>query len=162
MKRRETSKDERDLFERVFSDTRPVRMARSVARSKAATAQGPVSAGGLDGRTAVRLKRGLLEPEARLDLHGLTEAVAHQALLTFLRGAHHRGARLVLVVTGKGGPKAADGFGHFGEGRGILKSAVPRWLKEPAFAPLIAATAASHVRHGGAGALYVYLRKHRA
>ena len=157
MRRRETSKEERDLFERVFSETRPVRMARPIARSKAA---GPSPASpGLDGRTAARLKRGAVEPEARLDLHGLTEAVAHQSLLAFLRGSHHRGARLVLVVTGKGTSKPEGDL--FREARGVLKTAVPRWLKEPAFAPLVTGTAPAHVRHGGAGALYIYLRKRR-
>ena len=57
---------------------------------------------GLDGRTSERLHRGALEPDARIDLHGMTETVAHRALATFIRGASMRGCRLVLIVTGKG------------------------------------------------------------
>jgi DNA-nicking Smr family endonuclease len=160
MRRRDTSKDERELFERTFAETRPVRLATTKAHAKTAVAA-PSSMGGLDGRTATRLKRGLLEPDARLDLHGLTEAVAHQALLTFLRSAQTRGARLTLVVTGKGRPNGSHDPA-FGRGRGILNALVPRWLREPGFAPMIAATMRAHIRHGGEGALYVYLRKPRA
>lgn len=159
MKRRDTSRDERELFERTFAETRPLSLAPKARVTTALLAQSPPT--GLDGRTTTRLKRGLLEPDARLDLHGLTEAVAHQALLAFLRNAQNRGARLTLVVTGKGRASASHGP-VFGEGRGILNAIVPRWLKEPGFAPMIAATMRAHIRHGGEGALYVYLRKRRA
>ncbi len=159
MKRRETSREEQELFERSFAETRPLKSETAKTHKAkplpgAAIAQG---GGGLDGRTSERLRRGLLEPEARLDLHGFTENAAHHALLVFLRGAQARGARLALVVTGKGAPKHAEEFGY--SPRGVLKTAVPRWLKEPQFANLVAATRWSHVRHGGEGALYVYLRK---
>jgi DNA-nicking Smr family endonuclease len=158
MRRRETSKEERDLFQRTFSETRPVQLSRSASsKTPAVNAHGSAN---LDGRTAARLKRGLVEPDAQLDLHGLTEAVAHQSLLAFLRSNHQRGARLLVVVTGKGVSKSEDSF--FGETRGVLKRAVPRWLKEPAFAPFVTGTAPAHIRHGGAGALYVYLRKRRS
>jgi DNA-nicking Smr family endonuclease len=43
--------------------------------------------------------------------------------------------------------------------RGVLKAVVPRWLREPAFAAMVAGVRTSHVRHGGEGALYIYLRK---
>ncbi len=74
----------------------------------------------------------------------MTEAVAHGALQTFLLRAQKGGARLTLVITGNGT---------------VLKTNVPRWLAEPGFAPLIADTRAAHRRHGGAGAMYIYLRK---
>jgi len=62
------------------------------------------------------------------------------------------------VVTGKGNPKN-EGADWMARSHGVLKEMVPRWLHEPAFAPLIAGTQTAHVRHGGGGALYVYLRK---
>lgn len=103
---------------------------------------------GLDGNTRKKLERGEMAPDAKLDLHGLTEAAAHGTLLTFLHAAHRRGDRLVLVVTGKGEA-----------GRGVLKAMVPRWLDEAPMQKIVAEKRWAHRRHGGDGALYVYLRK---
>jgi DNA-nicking Smr family endonuclease len=103
---------------------------------------------GLDGNTKKKLEKGEIAPTAKLDLHGLTEAAAHGSLLTFLAAAHRRGDRLVLVVTGKGDT-----------GRGVLKQMVPRWLDEAPMAKIIVDKRWAHRRHGGEGALYVYLRK---
>jgi DNA-nicking Smr family endonuclease len=108
-------------------------------------AKGPAS---LDGNTRKKLEKGEIAPTAKLDLHGLTEAAAHGTLITFLTAAHRRGDRLVLIVTGKGEA-----------GRGVLKQMVPRWLDEAPMKKLIADQRWSHKRHGGEGALYVYLRK---
>ena len=105
-----------------------------------------------------------MEPEAKLDLHGLTEATAHRALVTFLRGTQVRGLKLVLVVTGKGRRRADDepfDLELVARSRGVLKTMVPRWLKEPELARFVATFGEAHRRHGGAGALYVYLRKPR-
>ncbi len=62
--------------------------------------------------------------------------------------------------TGKGGRPDDDAPFTMDYGRrGVLKAAVPRWLKEAALASLIAVTMAAHRKHGGTGALYIYLRK---
>jgi DNA-nicking Smr family endonuclease len=101
----------------------------------------------------------LIKPEARIDLHGLTERDAHHALLLFLRTAQARHHKLVLVITGKGARLAPDTPFDMElnyRSRGILKSVVPRWLREPAFA--LSPKRAAHARHGGDGA-YVYLRR---
>ncbi|HET6467015.1 MAG TPA: Smr/MutS family protein, partial [Geminicoccaceae bacterium] len=74
----------------------------------------------LDRRTWQRLRRGLLPIDARLDLHGMTQAEAYAALVTFLAGAQRRGARCVLVITGRGLVRG-----------GTLREATPRWLEEP-------------------------------
>ncbi len=159
MRRRQTTQDERALFEKAFAESRPLKPVATAKASRGKTAK-PSPTGGLDGRTSERLKRGLVEPDARLDLHGYTEDAAHSALLLFLKSARLRGTRLVLVVTGKGAPSGEDGFSmSVDKPRGVLKTAVPRWLKEPGFAELIAGAQGAHRRHGGAGALYVYLRK---
>jgi DNA-nicking Smr family endonuclease len=105
------------------------------------------------------LRKGAVEPDARLDLHGLTESAAHRALTTFLRSAVARGARLTLVITGKGAKAETIEEAFDPPARGILKAAVPRWLQEPELARFVADVRAAHKRHGGAGALYVYLRK---
>ncbi|HEX7970035.1 MAG TPA: Smr/MutS family protein, partial [Stellaceae bacterium] len=102
-------------------------------------------------RNAERLRRGELGIEARLDLHGMTQEEAHRALDDFLACAQHAGRRCVLVITGKGGA---------GRG-GILRSAVPRWLNEAPNRARLLAFAAAQPKHGGAGALYLLLRRRR-
>jgi DNA-nicking Smr family endonuclease len=125
----------------------------------------PGEAKGLDRRTAERLRRGQFPIEARIDLHGQTQAEAHRALIAVLSGSHKAGRRCVLVITGKGGPPGARR--DSGEGvmpdreRGILRRAVPRWLNEPDLRPLILSFAQAQPAHGGAGAVYVLLRRKR-
>jgi DNA-nicking Smr family endonuclease len=161
MSQRKITEEERELFHRSFGETRPLAPAsRRVHDAKPAQ----LGATGVDGRTDERMRRGLLEPDARLDLHGITERDAHRALLLFLKGAQMRNLKLVLVVTGKGKPLAPDSpfdMELSRRSRGVLKSAVPRWLNERDFAGLVAGTRTAHRRHGGDGALYIYLRKAR-
>jgi DNA-nicking Smr family endonuclease len=167
MKKRHITDEERAIFEETFRDARPSKPAKRAAKpaKKIVSSQPQKQTGGLDGNTAERLRKGVLDPEARIDLHGMTEAVAHNALLSFLRNARRSGARLVLVITGKGA-RTPDPYAPFdleleSRARGVLKSMVPRWLGEPEFAELIADHRSAHIRHGGSGALYVYLKKKR-
>jgi DNA-nicking Smr family endonuclease len=102
---------------------------------------------GIDRANAERLKRGRRPIEARLDLHGLTQAEAHHALSRFIAGSRAVGRRCVLVITG---------HGRFSGG--VLKQAVPRWLHEAEMRPHILAISPAQPQHGGAGALYVLLR----
>jgi DNA-nicking Smr family endonuclease len=159
MGRRTTSDDERREFEKNFAERRPIRAAATEAPAKRKAASAGPS--GVNGGTTDRLRRGLLEPEARIDLHGLTESAAHRALHAFLNGAVARGFRLVLVVTGKGNPRKEESASWMMSPHGVLKQMVPRWLNQPEAAALIAHTQPAHVRHGGDGALYIYLRKRR-
>jgi DNA-nicking Smr family endonuclease len=112
----------------------------------------------MDRRRFDRLRRGRLEPEARLDLHGMTSEVAHAALTGFILSAHARDLRLVLVITGKG--RAGDG-GMQPHRHGILRHSLPHWLAAPPLAGRILQIAPAHHRHGGGGAYYVYLRRRR-
>lgn len=107
------------------------------------------------------MMRGKLDPDARIDLHGMTVAQAHQALLGFILSAHARGLRLVLVITGKGRKKAADHVAPMPVRAGVLKHEVPHWLRSAPLAPLVLELRESHRSHGGTGAYYVYLRKRR-
>jgi DNA-nicking Smr family endonuclease len=162
MSPRKTTEAERNLFREVIDEARPLAPAapsRQLSAEKKARQSG---ASGLDGRTEERLRRGAIKPDAKLDLHGLTEQAAHQVLLNFLRTAQARRFKRVLIVTGKGARVAADAPFDMElnyRSRGILKAVVPRWLREAAFAGIVAGTQAAHIRHGGDGALYVYLRK---
>jgi DNA-nicking Smr family endonuclease len=103
---------------------------------------------GVDRATAERLRRGRRAIEARLDLHGMTQPEAHRALQGFVSGSRAAGRRCVLVITGHGRSSG-----------GILKSAVPRWLHEPDLRRDVLAIAPARPQHGGAGALYLLLRK---
>jgi DNA-nicking Smr family endonuclease len=112
----------------------------------------------MDRRRFERLRRGRLDPEARLDLHGMTLEAAHGALAAFVLAAHARDLRLLLVITGKG---RAPEAGAFPQRHGILRHSVPHWLAAPPLAARVLEVAPAHQRHGGAGAYYVYLRRRR-
>lgn len=122
----------------------------------------PAPGSGLDGRSQTRLRRGQMAIEARLDLHGLTQAQAHEALDSFLARTQDQGKRCVLVVTGKGGKAAEDPDNMFADKRtGVLRSSVPRWLGEGANRARVLSFNTAQPRHGGDGALYVLLRRRR-
>jgi DNA-nicking Smr family endonuclease len=106
-------------------------------------------------RERSQLSRGRKEIDARIDLHGMTQTRAHGALSAFLHRASHDGMTFVLVITGKGrtvGPEAE---------RGILRRQVPLWLGLPEFRSLVVGFEEAHIGHGGAGALYVRIRRAR-
>jgi DNA-nicking Smr family endonuclease len=106
----------------------------------------------LDEPTLEKLARGKLPIEGRVDLHGMTQDEAYSLLYSFLHRAHAGGVRYVLVITGKGSSSGGDG---------VLKRAVPAWLSTPAFRPLVSSHDHAARHHGGAGALYVRLRRTR-
>src|SRR3954469_12093813 len=131
---------------------RPAKRVEPVVPVKPATTATLAPLTPLGRRQRRSVARGKEAIDARLDLHGLTQAQAHAALLRFLRDAGARGARLVLVITGKG---SRDGE------RGVLKRQVPQWLALPEFRSLVVGYEDAGIRHGGAGALYVRLRRMR-
>ena len=111
--------------------------------------------GGLDKRTARRIRRGALRIEARIDLHGYTREEACRRLTRFIAESQLAGRRLVLVVTGKG-RRPEDGMST-----GVIRRETPHWLARPPNAARVLDTAPAQPRDGGDGALYVYLRKLR-
>jgi DNA-nicking Smr family endonuclease len=108
---------------------------------------------GLDRKTQTRMRRGQVQLESRIDLHGMTQTIAHRALLNFLERAYHEGRRSVLVITGKG--LSPDGE------IGVLRRAVPAWLNEPPMSTWIKGFDYAARQHGGEGALYVLIRRRR-
>jgi len=113
----------------------------------------------MDSKSYGKMTKGKLKPEGRLDLHGMTLAEAHPELIAFVLGAQAMGKRLVLVITGKG--KNKDEGYAVPVRHGVLRHQVPQWL---ALAPLkqaILQVTPAHIRHGGEGAYYVYLRRRR-
>jgi DNA-nicking Smr family endonuclease len=118
---------------------------------------------GLDKRTAERLRKGRMEIDGKLDLHGLTRAEAHRRLRSFITAAQIQGKRCVLVITGKGSSKQKSDDAPFmkSEKSGILREAVPKWLMAPDLRQLVIDIRHAQPKHGGSGALYVLLRRSR-
>ncbi len=123
----------------------------------------PLPLSPIERRTLNRVARGILAIDGRIDLHGLTQNDAHHRLRAFLTGAQARGAKLVLVITGKGrGEGGLTHQSHFGEmERGVLRRRVPQWLAEPGLRDIVIGFEEAHRSHGGGGALYVRIRKRR-
>jgi DNA-nicking Smr family endonuclease len=178
MSRRRLSDDERALWKGVTRLIAPLRQvaaaepdeapsteaAQARARARVRIAPAPVAAprpvtppalAPLSRKMKQRIARGRHAIDGRLDLHGFTQAEAHDALSRFLRGRQARGAKLVLVITGKGG--GDDAYG----GRGVLKRMVPLWLRLPEFRSVVVGFETAATGHGGEGALYVSLRRPR-
>lgn len=113
----------------------------------------------MDHKSFGKMKRGKLVPEARIDLHGMTLDQAHPALVGFILSAHNRQLRLVLVITGKG--KINMDSGPVPVRKGVIRRQVPHWLQNAPLKSVILQVSEAHLKHGGSGAYYVYLRRHR-
>lgn len=104
----------------------------------------------IDHRTRVKIKRGRLDVDAKLDLHGLRQDEAQRALSAFLRRAQADGAKIAIVVTGKGLSR---------EEGGVLRRVVPMWLQAPHLRDVVVGFGEAARHHGGEGALYVRIRR---
>jgi len=173
---RRLTADERTLWARVVETVRPLegvaapvlkaepaveRPAKPAAAAPRAPAPppAPVARKGpgstLDGTWDRRLSRGLVAPDAIVDLHGHNLATAYDLLDRRLEQALAMEARLLLLVTGKPpGPERPVK-------RGAIRAAVGDWLAASRHSGEIAAVRNAHPRHGGAGALYIVLRRRR-
>ena len=105
-----------------------------------------------------KVSRGRIEIDATIDLHGMRQEEARNALHRFINARVARGDRTLLVITGKGIKKLDDHGARLTE-RGVLRHMLPRWLTEASLAPLIAGWDVSAQQHGGEGAFYVRLRR---
>lgn len=135
----------------------PIRVSQPIARPVPSARGAPGET--LDGGWDRRLSRGLVAPERTIDLHGHTLASAHDALDHALDRAAQDGARLILLVTGR--PPRPDQTGGDRPRRGAIRAAIGDWLAGSRHSGRIAAVRNAHPRHGGAGALYVVLRRTR-
>ncbi|MEL6450928.1 MAG: Smr/MutS family protein [Pseudomonadota bacterium] len=157
----EKTQPRKPMFETLVQPVPPVgtaprtsvRLAGSVADQVKAQ---PVQ---MDRKAFGQMTRGKIKPEGKLDLHGMTLDRAHPALIRFILSAQSQGKRLVLVVTGKG--KNRDDGGPIPVRHGVLRHQVPQWLSLPPLAAVVLQVSQAHIRHGGGGAYYVYLRKLR-
>ena len=110
-------------------------------------------------RILSKLKAGKIKPEEILDLHGYTLIKAKKAVSVFVSQAYEKKRRLILIITGKG-KLGSERYISFVP-KGVLRKEVPTWLTEPFFDEIILNVLVANVRHGGSGALYVYLRKNK-
>jgi len=178
------SAEDRALWETVSKDIAPLKrrpkssvapteppptVPKSTTGSKANAAQpvtpsrrpnppDPPRLAPLDRRTRTRIAKGAVAIDGRIDLHGLTQASAHQRLRRFLEESQAAGAKLVLVITGKG---RQDETRPMGEERGVLRRSVPSWLGSAELRGYIIGYEAAGRTHGGEGALYVRIRSRR-
>lgn len=134
----------------------PSSPAGAAARRALATAT-------LDSHWERRLRKGHIRPDLSIDLHGHSLASAHALLESALERAVLRGARVLLVVAGRvrPGPHHVPFHGE-ARPRGAIRAALPDWLASSPLAQEVIATRGAHASHGGAGALYVILRRARA
>ena len=137
---------------RPRTDIRP--RAPEAPRTSREARQAPPHAASLDGGWDRRLRQGRVRPERTVDLHGLTQEGAYRRLVGAVQAAFDEGMRLLLVITGRPrGPDEAP--------RGVISRQFPLWMEGPEIRPYVAAIRRAHQRHGGAGAVYVVLRRHR-
>lgn len=172
---RKLSADEAALWQRVAESIRPLKPADGAARLDrdpgAATVRRAAAApmlremgsapgrprklgDSLDGGWDRRLRSGAVDPERTLDLHGMNLDNAWAAIDRLLEHSWKSGERVVLLVTGRERPEGERG------GRGRIRAALRDWLEASRHAPHIAAVRSAHRRHGGAGSLYIVLRRY--
>lgn len=168
---RRLSQAEAELWDVVTADVRPFharpqRIEPAPASAEKAAEARPVAApnrdrppapprpmapaADIDHRTRVKIKRGRLEVGAKLDLHGMRQDEAQRALMAFLRRAQANGAKVAIVVTGKGQSR---------EEGGVLRRVVPMWLQAPNLRDVVVGFGEAARHHGGEGALYVRIRR---
>ena len=177
-RKRSLSEEERQLWESVAKQVKPLRKTPRLTKPHAVEVEAPALASSvpprppspvkiappprpqapplapIGRRERAKLSRGKQEINARIDLHGMTQTRAHRALFGFLQRAHHEGLTFVLVITGKGKIGAESE-------RGVLRRQVPQWLALPEFRTLVVGYEEAHIGHGGEGALYVRVRRAR-
>ena len=177
---RRLSEEEEALWEHLRRSVKPLAQTRQHAQAKSPLAEpkpepkreqtkratpvapaaqapkpkkGPPALASLEDKTRRGLSRGKLPVDAKIDLHGMRQERAFRALSAFLRARQHDGARIVLVVTGKG----REGE----EGLGVLRQSVPEWLSRGDLRDVVVGFEPAGRRHGGDGALYVRIRRRR-
>ena len=130
----------------------------------------PEPASRIDPHLARKQRRGQVEPDGVLDLHGSNREIAYDRLKHRLVSASNHGERCLLVITGKGGKRFAQTGSDraetrrrdaFGQESGVLKRLIPEWLRSAELSPMVTNFEDAHQTHGGRGALYVMVRSIR-
>lgn len=149
LEKSEQNRAARNLPSARNADRGPQAKTKSLAELK------PGVTDGIDRSTANKFQKGKMQIDGRIDLHGMTQDVAHHALNAFIEESWRAGKRCVLVITGKG--SRADEYGR----TGLLRQRTPQWLSAPRLRNRILAINQAQIQHGGAGAFYVLLKRRR-
>ncbi len=136
-----------------ITEKSPVKIKKTPKTNAALTIEPPAPRikNAIDPNTKAKIGRGDYAIDGRIDLHGFTFDNAFDALAGFIAQHHFNGSRCLLVITGKGGK----------HGGNSLKEDVPRWLSFAAMSNMVAYHTTAQAKHGGTGALYVYLTRKR-
>lgn len=183
------SPEDVDLWQRVTRNVRPTRLpskqhaqkeldkvqratrAPSLVRAKneirsdatITSAKAPIKTANplakMDHRERRKISRGRIVVDSAIDLHGMRQHEAHRELSLFLARAQAGNARVVLVITGKGCKGMFLKSGIAAESMGVLRRMVPLWLRTQELRQLVLGFEEAISAHGGAGALYVKLRR---
>lgn len=146
-----TPLDASELIEKPMK--KPASRILKKAPAKSIPAPAKITApSAIDTQTQNKIRRGEYAISGKLDLHGFTLERAYERLEQFIETHHHKGSRCLLVITGKGGKS--------GE-KGLLQQDVPHWLSHANMSRMVAFHTTAQAKHGGAGALYVYLKRKR-
>ncbi|WP_338721468.1 Smr/MutS family protein [Devosia sp. XK-2] len=143
----------------VKAPPKPLRAGKSFLPSYQAPAPGSSSAErAVDPAIHKKVRRGRIEIDGKIDLHGMTQSEARDALRRYIGARAARGDRTILVITGKGARTDNDYIAAMTE-RGILRTMLPIWLSEPGLSHLVSGWSVAARGHGGEGAWYVRLRR---
>lgn len=147
---------------KIPTPQRPTKAKPPVKNQKSNTLP-PISS--MDRKAKSRLARGLRAIDGRIDLHGMTQNQAHEALQTYIVRAQASGWKTILVITGKGAQRTDHERSIYldmgRESPGVLRRKVPQWLSEPEMRKFIIGYEESAPNHGGSGALYVQIRREK-
>ena len=108
---------------------------------------------GLDRSTSENLRRGKIQIEGRLDLHGYGYDDAKNTVEQFVGDAYFSNKRCVLIITGKGSVKFSK------MSSGIIKQSLPIWISEGNLKNMILGFSIARPKDGGDGAFYILLRR---
>lgn len=175
------TKEDLELWEKITADVNPLKQNKEklhiettqsspkkfkkknlselpvVETNKANTKEKVIKSREIDASRERKLRRGTIDIEATLDLHGKSQQQAYQDLKEFITKCHIKKLRCLLIITGKG--RFSTDNGKEQKNKGILRQKLPIWLEETHFNDLVLKVNEAHVKHGGSGAFYVLLRK---
>ena len=120
----------------------------------------------LNKKTVRKISRNVQTIDAQLDLHGMTQGKAWSSLINFLTHCSATEKRFLLIITGKGIQRKRDQQCLYENpitknNYGVLRTLLPRWLTQSPHCKLVLSVTSAHPRHGGDGAFYVQLRRHK-
>lgn len=172
-------KDDKDFWRTVVCDVKPIKFEEDILHVKIPKVRlsehrffaieqdfstyskslDDIKPRDIDKKTLRKFKREEFAVEDVLDLHGKTEDMAFAAVDDFIPRCYAKGNRCVIIITGKGLRVHADE--DVFDDKGVLKKAVPQWLNAPRLRAMILNYKHPSERLGGAGAIYILLRRNR-